>query len=231
MSENIQRARTTTTVAARTTSTSQRSQHTATTAPAQHQSPGPVALTERQLAELRDCEALIANKLKTSFEVGAALAKIKADGLYKGDYPGFGDYCKDRWGFGRSHAHRLIKAAQIVADLAAASGDIPLPDTEAQARELVRVPKQQHPQVMIRAAEMAGEGPLTAKFVREAVIAAVGERQPRRAPAGPFKKFPLSVWEGWVTKLERTVDNDSEAALDMIREVVQQKTIPVEQAE
>ena len=45
--------------------------------------------------------------------VGLALAEIRDLRLYREDYATFGDYCRERWGWSRIHAHRMIKASEV----------------------------------------------------------------------------------------------------------------------
>ena len=66
-------------------------------------------------------------------EVGQALRTIRDERLYVDEYEAFEEYCKNRWDFGRSYAHRLIDAADM-ADLLP-TGNIPL--NERQMRELL----------------------------------------------------------------------------------------------
>jgi hypothetical protein len=52
--------------------------------------------------------------------------------LYRREYAGFDEYCREKWGWKRDHAYRLIDAAEVVKVS-------PIGDkikTESQAREL-----------------------------------------------------------------------------------------------
>lgn len=45
--------------------------------------------------------------------IGRALKAIRDRRLYlEAGYPSFDAYCRDRWGFGRTHATSLIRAAE-----------------------------------------------------------------------------------------------------------------------
>jgi hypothetical protein len=55
--------------------------------------------------------------------------------LYRADHGTFEDYCREKWGWQRAHAYRLIESASVVA--APPIGD--KIKTESQARELARV--------------------------------------------------------------------------------------------
>src|SRR5512143_2557877 len=65
---------------------------------------------DERLAEL---EKVIAKGRKTFVEVGLALAEIRDLRLYKREYSGFEEYCREKWGWKRAHAYRLIDAADV----------------------------------------------------------------------------------------------------------------------
>ena len=84
------------------------------------------------------CEAAIEAGLqqatKGCLEVGAALAQIQSDELYRQrGYETFEAYCQKRWGLKRPHAYRFIDAAKVAKN-ASPIGDKP---RESQLRELV----------------------------------------------------------------------------------------------
>ena len=65
---------------------------------------------DQRLAEL---EKTIARGKKTFVEVGLALAEIRDLRLYRREYGGFSEYCRDKWGWTKQHAYRLIEAAPV----------------------------------------------------------------------------------------------------------------------
>lgn len=79
----------------------------------------------------------------------------------------FEDYCRERWGFERAHAYRMVQSAEVVGALSP-NGDISEPRSEAVARELA--PLRDEPEVMreawTEAVEQHGPAP-TAAQVRE----------------------------------------------------------------
>jgi hypothetical protein len=77
--------------------------------------------------------------------------QIKEEALYRSDYDTFDDYCRERWGFKRSHAYQLIADAKTVAGVQN-SGQIL---TQVQATELGRVPKKDRNRVLDWATEKA----------------------------------------------------------------------------
>ena len=95
-------------------------------------------LTDAERASLAEHEQIIAQGMQTFVEVGNALAAINADKLLLREaYTTFEDYCKSKWGFGRSRASRLMDAADVYANLLdlLPVGNI-LPANERQARPL-----------------------------------------------------------------------------------------------
>ena len=55
-------------------------------------------LTALELSELAQCEAVIAQGLRTFVDVGAALLKVRDARLYRAEWTTFEAYCRDRWG-------------------------------------------------------------------------------------------------------------------------------------
>jgi hypothetical protein len=91
-------------------------------------------LTNPEAERLEYLEDVIRRGRQAFVEVGYALAEIRESKLYRQKYPTFEDYCRDRWDFSRSYAHRLTTASEVV-DLLP-TGNIPMPVHERQAREL-----------------------------------------------------------------------------------------------
>lgn len=116
-------------------------------------------------SRLEQLESVIERGLATFVEVGEALAEIRDSRLYLESHGSFEDYCRQRWGLGRSRAYQLIDAAAVSTIV-----DIP---NEAQARELV--PLLDQPAELAAALDDAQlNGPVTAATVREAVESRMG---------------------------------------------------------
>jgi hypothetical protein len=100
-------------------------------------------LSAVELGRLRSCEAIVEKGLGTFFEVGTALAEIRAGKLYRQDYDTFEDYCRGRWQMAQQSATRLIRAAETVANLKTEPIGS-LPTHESQVRPLTKLrPDQQ----------------------------------------------------------------------------------------
>lgn len=139
----------------------------------------PAPLGPGDASDLAACEQIIERGLKTFIEVGQALLTIRDRRLYRSTHDTFEDYCRERWRLGRSHAHRMIQAAEVASPIGDAG--LPLPANEAQARELA--PLRDQPELMTRAwrqAIDASGGKPTARMV-SAVVNAI--RQTARVEA------------------------------------------------
>lgn len=122
--------------------------------------------------------------------MGVALAEIRDSRLYRADYSTFEDYCREKWGWERRHAYRLITAAAVTA-----MSPIGLrPQTESQARELAKV----EPEKRVEVLELAiAAGPVTARSIREARESF--DLPPIGTPAGDY-----------LAAVERQIERDNE---------------------
>jgi hypothetical protein len=124
-----------------------------------------------RLAEL---EGVIQRSVDKWFvEVGKALKEIHDSRLYREQYETFEDYVRDRWGWERTRAYRMIEAAQV-------AGMLPIGNklpNEAVARELA--PLMDAPEVMDEVWQQALEqhGP-------KATAVQVGKIVRHRRPTG-----------------------------------------------
>ncbi|MDP8943095.1 MAG: hypothetical protein M3N16_03105, partial [Actinomycetota bacterium] len=128
-------------------------------------------LTEARRLVLERAEATIERGVRAAMEayveVGGALREIREERLYREQgFTAFDEYCRERWGFSRFHAHRLIQAARAAEMLPTGNR----PPNERQARELVPLASDEAAVVetwegLIREHGLA----LTADKVRDAV--------------------------------------------------------------
>jgi ParB family chromosome partitioning protein len=135
------------------------------------------------VASLLELETRIERGLQTFVEVGEALLEIRNRRLYR--YQGhatFEDYCRQRWGLSARHARRLMESAEVVGALqnGPIGPEIPPPSSEAQARELAPLARQD-PQraadVWRTLRETRGDA-VTAADVRNAVRAEMATEAP-----------------------------------------------------
>jgi hypothetical protein len=129
-------------------------------------------MSELSVVEVQRLEALesvIDAGMQTFVHVGNALLEIRDNRLYRNTHRTFEEYCRERWEFSKSHASRLISAAEVVEVLKMSPrGDI-LPAVEKHARPLTSLPPEQQPAVWQRAVETAPNGKITQAHVQAVV--------------------------------------------------------------
>lgn len=135
-------------------------------------------LTSGEREELACREAIIERGLATFIEVGNELVVIRDKRLYCESYPTFEEYCRERWGFQRHRANRLIAAAGLIDNLVpvgtkleenSTNNHLPLPSSERQARPLTRLEPEQQREAWREAIETAPNGKVTAAHVEKVV--------------------------------------------------------------
>jgi hypothetical protein len=147
-----------------------------------------VDITVAPAGRLAELELVVARGVQTFIEVGAALAEIRSDRLYRVEHATFEAYCTTRWGFTASRARQLIAAAAVAVKVATVTR-VTLP-SERHARELGPLVRAQGTEAAGRALEeMNDRGQTTAADVREAVTAAV-----TAAVTSPISP-PTDVWK------------------------------------
>jgi hypothetical protein len=166
-------------------------------------------LAPKQLKLLEECETIIERGQKTFLEVGNALLQIKVEKLYLRDYETFDDYCRDRWGFERTYAHRLMKSAEVVENLLPI-GNIPMPTTESQARPLASLPADKQAdawQDVVDECAESGE-PITAAAVQQKVDQYKAQAEPYQDETQGDDDPPLSMSQR-ASSLDEIGDIDS----------------------
>lgn len=150
-------------------------------------------LSDDETDELQRCETIIERGLKTFFEVGAALLRVRDLKLYRVDHPTFEAYCQERWDFTKTYANNLIAATSVRNNLTTIVVK-QLPANEAQARPLAKLkdPEQQR-EVWERVVQRADE--LGKRITADLVASVVSELQPPELPASPTPE-PLSSVPG-----------------------------------
>jgi hypothetical protein len=106
----------------------------------------PLSLTDA--ARLSECESVVERGSAVFLEVGRALMAIRDGNLYRGTHRTFAEYCSARWGFEKSHAHRLIQSA-LIAESIPPMGDVCV--NERQLRPLALVPAENRGEVWAQA--------------------------------------------------------------------------------
>lgn len=152
---------------------------------------------ERDL--LAECERFIELGVRAFRLVGEALRTIRDSGkpsqrLYRETHQNFEDYCRDRWGLGKSQAYRLIDSSSVAATLETSPIGGTFLASERQARELARLgdDKDKLTEVWQAVTEDSAEQgkKITAAFIRDYVDAALDYERPE---PDRFKKL-LAAW-------------------------------------
>jgi DNA N-6-adenine-methyltransferase Dam len=129
-----------------------------------------IAALSVSVASLEALEAVIERGLETFVEVGSALMKIRDGKHYRQrGFKTFDAYCLNRWGWGRTRAHRLIEASEVASVLLPIGN---IPGNEGQARELVPLLKEGGPEAVRETWDQIREehgDSVTAEKVRRAV--------------------------------------------------------------
>ena len=125
-------------------------------------------LNPAEKQELQQLEQTIATNLTGTFELAAALMKIRDQKLYRVEYSTFEEYCRKRWDYSPSYCHRLAQMNEVMVDLktndeiAAA-----LPRNESQARIFNDLEKDERIQLAEKVQEETGDHPPTAKLYQK----------------------------------------------------------------
>lgn len=121
-------------------------------------------LSASELNELAAAESVI-QRVVTSFrEGGEALAKIRDQRLYRMTHKTFEAYCRDRWGFSKTQANRLIQA-KATSDILVDSGVKPEEIKESTIRPLVGLSPSRVRNVWARAVAKSVDRPPTARLI------------------------------------------------------------------
>lgn len=150
----------------------------------------PPALDHRDQADFERLTGIISRHVKDYMQVGQALREIRDRKLYRATHDSFEDFIRDTWQMDRTHAYRLIDAAEVARNVSP-SGDIPR--TEAQARPLVTLKPAEQLAAWSDAKDAAGDGQITTAHV----TAAAEKRRPRKKLRRP-KAIRIKVPSGIV---------------------------------
>lgn len=144
--------------------------------------------------ELKASEAVIERGKQTFIEVGTALRDIRDRKGYRFEFSTFDEYCKKRWDFGRSYAHRVIAAVEVMDNLLPMGN---IPESERQLRPLTALPPAQQREAWQETVETAPAGKVTAKHAESVArkYQPAPKPAPRREPeqsetAPEFDPFP-----------------------------------------
>jgi hypothetical protein len=164
-------------------------------------------LSTSEQQALSHYEQVIERGLKTFFEVGAALLRVRDLRLYRTEYRTFEEYCADRWGLARNRAYQLIDAAGVVQNVQNFGHEAPTIESHAAALATLKDPEQQR-QAWQQAVQRAQE--LGKKLTAALVDAVVKEMQPA-APAPPPREPPqTAAWDEDAHESDPHIGSESE---------------------
>lgn len=135
-------------------------------------------LSPVETAKLENLEVVIESGLKEFLKVGNALFEIQQGKLYRATFGTFEDYCQDRWDLQKSHAYRLIDAAEVAADLSPNGGNQQQPKNERQVRPLTQLPREDRASAWREAVQTAPNGKVTAAHVEQVVKSRLPDYEP-----------------------------------------------------
>lgn len=114
-------------------------------------------LTPEEKQELAECEGIIRKNKDSFMETAEAILRVSDKQLYRETHGSFRAYIEEVHGISRERAYQLLRAAAIVKQVRTSvhtSADIiQMPTTEAQCRELAKVPAEQRAEVWQKSAE------------------------------------------------------------------------------
>lgn len=178
----------------------------------------PITMAEsKRLVEL---EEIIESGVTTFIKVGEALAEIRDNRLYKASHATFEDYCQGEWQMSRFNAYNLIKSSAAAVNVDQGKQG---PMNERQARPLAKLETAtQQREAWQEAQEIAGDAPVTAKHVEQAV-----ERVQSGAPKAERIHFKPSNGMQYadlaISNLKKIQPNDTErkAAFNKVLKFIQ----------
>jgi hypothetical protein len=161
-----------------------------------------VVLNETEQAQLYKLERVIERNITAFYEIGTALLTIRDRRLYREKYKTFESYCQSRWQFAKNYANRLIASAKVV-EAVVPTGTIP--ENEAQARPLSKLPAEEQPEAWKEALETAPPTGITAKHV-EAVV----DKRIKKEPVTETYSSGLIYVEYAISQMERIHVKDTQ---------------------
>ena len=181
---------------------------------------------------LENLEKVIERGVASFLATGSALKEIRDQRLYREGHKTFEAYVKARWEFQKDYANKLIGSSETKQKMntMVSVSDADKIQNERQLRELKSVPDKSLAKVIAKAAEIAGDGLLTAKALKEAreqvlepteptaeepfcedIETGLGQ-QPEPEPVGPLQCVGWFKHQiGLINELYRNLDTMAEA--------------------
>jgi len=107
----------------------------------------------------------------------SALKLLRDRRLYRSTHETFEEYAKERFGYNRAHAYRLINAAAVLENLSpldrqeemSPNWRQKMPASESQCRELAKLPANKQPKAWEKVLSVSGDKAPTAQIVKTVV--------------------------------------------------------------
>lgn len=138
-------------------------------------------LAPAELSRLEACERVIERGMTTFVEVGEALADIRDSKLYRASHKTFDEYCRERWGFDRTYAYRLMDGAKTVQAMGAAAPEM-LPAVNKLPERQIREMKADPVAAVTEIKERAAQGEEPAAVAKDIAARSRAERQAQQQP-------------------------------------------------
>jgi hypothetical protein len=149
-------------------------------------------LGEGDKKQLQQCETVLRTGLATCFEVGNALFVIREKRLYRATHATFEEYCRERWGIGKSYTWRVIGAAERLKLLPEKAG-VPRPANEFQMRPFLKLEPAAFPRAWEEVTKRAKDGKVTPSLART-VVCEFLPKDIKQAPSSAKREQPK--WGG-----------------------------------
>jgi len=168
--------------------------------------------------QLEKAEIQIGKDLVTFTNAGAELEKIRDQKLYREQHKTWAEYCKQRWGFSKSYADRLIAAAKLAKEKLTPQGVTFT--CEGELRKLVIATEDQFAKALKKASEIAKKKdlPLTA-----ALVASKLRKTHRKQDADEKVHLPTDVstkMEALATRVDAAIKaKDAGKSLELLQQV------------
>jgi len=157
-------------------------------------------------------------------EVGTALAEVRDRRLYRDRHCSFENYCRDELGFSRPYAYNLIGSAEVSKQMSSIEDIALKPVNELQCRELISIPADKRKEAWKKVVNDAGDQPITAKLVHQAVAEFKSKRKKSKAkPATKSEPSNIKAALKLVDEIEElaeSADKKLKAKLVQLREVI-----------
>jgi len=176
-------------------------------------------LSEIEREQLEKAEILIGQNLVAFTEVGSELQKIHDQQLYREKHKTWAEYCTQRWGFSKSYADRLIKAAKLALGKLTSIG-VEF-KCEGELRKLVPLTDDQFARVLEKAREKSKKKsiPLTVALLAKQVPRKRSKKnhddEKLHLPTDVFKKL-----ETLASQVDAVISGkETENSLDLLQQV------------